>query len=68
MVKLNVREMSCGHCAASVQKAVRAADPAAEVDVDLKTGTVVVTSALLDDGTVMSLIHEAGYPNEAMTA
>lgn len=60
-MKLKVEKMSCGHCASSVGKAVRAVDPAADVAVDLRAGTVSVTSQ--SDGALISeAIRAAGYP------
>ena len=44
MITLNVPDMSCGHCKATVEKAVAGADPAAQVAVDLTTRRVGVTS------------------------
>ena len=38
MLKLKVDEMSCGHCASTVQKAVKSVDPVAQVSVDLPPG------------------------------
>jgi copper chaperone len=37
--KFNVTGMSCGHCVSTVQNAVQAVDPEAQVTVDLETGT-----------------------------
>ena len=44
MITLNVPEMSCGHCKATVEKAVAGVDPAAKVSVDLTSRSVGVTS------------------------
>ena len=44
MLKLKVPDMSCGHCASTVEKAVRTVDPAAQVTVDLGSSTVAVES------------------------
>lgn len=44
MITLNVPDMSCGHCKATVEKAVAGVDPAAKVAVDLSTRSVGVTS------------------------
>lgn len=63
MLKLKVEEMSCGHCAATVQKAVKDVDPAAKVDVDLPTGTVSVETTA-DAARIGNAIRSAGYPNQ----
>ena len=67
MLKLRVDEMSCGHCVSTVQKAVKSVDPAAQVSVDLPTGTVTVESAASED-TITDAIRSAGYPAERSTA
>ncbi len=63
MLKLKVEDMSCGHCAATVQKAVRSVDPAADVKVDLAGGTVSVASNA-EDNRIREAIEKAGYPNQ----
>jgi copper chaperone len=61
MYQLEVQNMTCGHCAATVSKAVKALDSEATVNVDLAAKTVAVnTSVPLD--VVRSVIVEAGYP------
>lgn len=67
MLKLKVDEMSCGHCVSTVQKAVKSVDPAAQVSVDLPTGTVAVESAASQD-TITDAIRSAGYPAERLVA
>ena len=44
MVTLNVPDMSCGHCKASVEQALTALDPKAKVVVDLVGRRVAVDS------------------------
>jgi copper chaperone CopZ len=61
MYQLTVEGMSCGHCTASVTKAVQALDAGARVEVDLATQTVrVETRAALAD--VTAAVAEAGFP------
>jgi len=67
MLKLRVEDMTCGHCAAMVQKAVKRVDPAATVDVDLTSGIVSVASRA-DEARVSEAIRSAGYPNETIAA
>lgn len=67
MLKLKVEDMTCGHCAAAVQKAVRSVDPAAKVDVDLSAGTVTVETGA-DEGRIGNAISSAGYSNQALAA
>ncbi|MGP9824239.1 heavy-metal-associated domain-containing protein [Ectopseudomonas khazarica] len=44
MQQFKVSGMSCGHCARAVTQAIKALDPAAQVDVDLAAGLVQVDS------------------------
>jgi len=60
MLTLNVKGMTCGHCANAVTRAVAEVDPKAQVRVDLEAGRVEVeTSASAAD--VAAAVTEAGY-------
>lgn len=61
MLEFNVEGMSCGHCVNRVTQAVRQADPAAGVEVDLATHTVRVETRK-DRTTVAAALTDAGYP------
>ncbi|MCF1502361.1 heavy metal translocating P-type ATPase [Afifella sp. H1R] len=67
MLKLKVEEMSCKHCVANVEKAVKGVDPEAKVDVDLDAGTAAIESSA-DEAAIEAAIREAGYPNEKLAA
>lgn len=67
MTTFAVPEMSCGHCTSAIERAIRAADPAASVVCDLKTRRVHVTSAV-DDEALAGTIRAAGYEVEAAGA
>lgn len=67
MLKLRVPEMSCGHCASTVEKAVKSIDPAARVAVDLDSSTVAVESKA-DENAICDVIRSAGYDNEKLAA
>ncbi|MDO9525274.1 MAG: heavy-metal-associated domain-containing protein [Gemmobacter sp.] len=41
-MQLSVPDMSCGHCKASVETALKALDPSAQVQVDLATRQVTL--------------------------
>jgi copper chaperone len=57
-----VTGMTCQHCVASVTEEVREIPGVENVEVDLDTGTVTVTSAeSLDDAAVAAAVEEAGY-------
>ena len=64
MLKLNVPDMTCGHCAGVVEKAVRAVAPAATVTVDLSSKLVTIDTAV-SIAAVSGAIQQAGYANKA---
>ncbi|PBB89595.1 heavy metal transporter [Mesorhizobium sp. WSM3864] len=67
MLKLKVPDMSCGHCASTIEKAVRSVDPAAHVTVDLGSSTVAVETEA-DETAIRDVIKTAGYDNEKAAA
>lgn len=60
-MKFSVPDMSCGHCTAAIEKAIRAADPAATVHTDLGERRVEVGSTL-DTEALIAVLDRAGYP------
>ena len=57
-----VTGMTCGHCVASVTEEVREVPGVTELDVDLASGTLTVTSDQpVDDAAVREAVAEAGY-------
>ena len=57
-----VTGMTCGHCVASVTEEVSGLAGVEDVQVDLGSGRVVVTSATdLDPADVAAAVEEAGY-------
>ncbi|MBN9072704.1 MAG: heavy-metal-associated domain-containing protein [Rhizobiales bacterium] len=67
MLKLKVPDMSCGHCASTIEKAVKSVDPSARVTVDLGSSTVAVETRA-DETAVSAVIKSAGYENEKVAA
>lgn len=55
MTKFSIPDMSCGHCKATVEKAVASLDPAAKVAVDLTTRLVDVTSTSTTEALIAAL-------------
>jgi len=45
MIEISVTDMTCGHCASAITKAVRETDAAARCEVDLATKRVRIASA-----------------------
>ena len=60
MLSFQIPDMTCGHCARAVTEAVKAADPAAVVQIDLPTHRVEVQTATPREAVVAQLV-EAGY-------
>lgn len=61
MFEFQLPDLSCSHCVAAVTQALKAADPAATVAVDLPQHTVQVTSGL-PRAAIAAALTEAGYP------
>jgi copper chaperone len=60
MPQFLVSDMTCGHCASTITKALKAQDSRAKVDIDLDRHLVKVESALSADEIAAS-IAKAGY-------
>lgn len=57
-----VTGMTCGHCVASVTEEVNEITGVENVDIDLATGSVTITSSQpLEDDAVRAAVEEAGY-------
>jgi copper ion binding protein len=57
-----VQGMTCGHCVSSVTEEVGELAGVTDVQVDLESGRVIVTSdAPLPDDSVRAAVQEAGY-------
>jgi copper chaperone CopZ len=62
-----VKGMSCSGCVSSVTKALKLADPNAEVSVELEGGKVTLESGLSDDA-IRLAIEDAGFDFEGRGA
>ncbi|MEC9472561.1 MAG: heavy-metal-associated domain-containing protein [Pseudomonadota bacterium] len=60
MMKFSVPDMSCGHCAATIEKAVKTVDASASVACDLETSLVEIGTSV-EQKTIMEAINKAGY-------
>lgn len=60
MTRINVANMTCGHCKAAVEKAVASVDPEARVSVDLPGRTVEVDSDAADQA-LLAAVQAEGY-------
>jgi copper chaperone CopZ len=61
MTTFHIPDMSCGHCKATVEKTIRALDPAAQIEFDMAARRISVESST-DAGRVRTALAEAGYP------
>ena len=60
MIELSVPDMTCGHCASSITRAVKDVDAQGTCDVDLRERKVRIRSARPAEAFVAA-IAEAGY-------
>lgn len=61
MVSFQVDDMTCGHCASTITKALKAADRDARVNIDLARHLVEVEPAQAAPEELREAIAEAGY-------
>jgi len=61
MLTYRVDDMTCGHCASTITKAVRAVDAGAKVEVDLAQQLVTVEPTEADAAELAEAITAAGY-------
>lgn len=61
MLTFKVQDMTCGHCASTITRAVAEVDQDAKVTVDLSGHLVTVESAKADAETLGEAIAQAGY-------
>lgn len=70
MQAFRVDDMTCGHCASTITKALKETDPNARVTIDLGQHLVMVEPTEADTQELSNAISEAGYtpvPVEAQT-
>ena len=61
MTTFTVPDMSCGHCSATITKAIGALDAAAKVQCDLALHTVTVAGATASEAALIATMKAAGY-------
>ena len=64
MLKLNVPDMTCGHCVGTVTKAVKSVDSSAAVTVDLPSKIVTIETTA-DASRISEAVDSAGHANNA---
>lgn len=61
MMEFKVEDMSCGHCAGVITKAVKELDAQATIEIDLSQKIVKVETSR-DRATLVQALDDAGYP------
>ncbi len=61
MITFEVNDMTCGHCASTITRAVKNLDQDARVQIDLATHQVAITSRTAELQELTDAITEAGY-------
>lgn len=61
MLAFQVKDMTCGHCASTITKAVKATDKDAKVRIDLAGQMVTVEPTEASAEEIRDAIAEAGY-------
>ena len=60
MIELNVNDMTCGGCVASITRVVKGLDANATIDADVASKRVKIES-VIDSDKVLAAIADAGY-------
>lgn len=66
-MQFHVENMTCGGCARGVTKAIQSVDPAATVETDPSTRSVVVITAS-PQAAIQAALAQAGFPAETRSA
>jgi len=68
MLAYRIEDMTCGHCASTITRAVRDVDAGAKVEVDIGQHLVRIEPAGGDAAAFAQAITEAGYTPVQVTA
>ncbi|MEQ1517467.1 MAG: heavy-metal-associated domain-containing protein [Usitatibacteraceae bacterium] len=60
MIEMNIEDMTCGGCVASITRVVKNLDPNAEVNADVASKRVKIDSVIEAESVVAAITH-AGY-------
>ena len=61
MIAFEVNDMTCGHCASTITKSLKAADPNAKVTIDIGRHLVIVQPAAAVSHDLREAIVDDGY-------
>ena len=68
MTIFEVKDMTCGHCASTISKAVKDVDQGAKVQIDLATHRVTIDPTQTNAAELSDAIRRAGYTPVAVDA
>ncbi len=68
MVTFRIPDMTCGHCAATISRAIAAEDSGARLDFDLPAQLLRVKPGTASPAELEAAIREAGYTPAAVDA
>ncbi len=60
-IKIPIEGMSCGNCAAAVERALKAVPGVGDVQVDHEGGSATVEAEGVDKATLADAVEDAGY-------
>ncbi|WP_219220294.1 heavy-metal-associated domain-containing protein [Variovorax boronicumulans] len=61
MISIEVKDMTCGHCASALRQAIAAIDVGATVKIDLAARLLHIDSAVADAPALIEAVRAAGY-------
>ncbi len=61
MTTLHIPDMSCGHCKATIETAIKALDSSAQLSFNMETRHVQISSQVQTE-TLIAALAKAGYP------
>ncbi|KAB2895600.1 MAG: heavy-metal-associated domain-containing protein [Burkholderiaceae bacterium] len=64
MIEFKVTDMTCGHCASTIAKALRFVDAQAKVEINIAQRHVTIEPGEADAGEFAEAIKDAGYTPE----
>lgn len=61
MISIEVKDMTCGHCASALRQAIAAIDAGAAVKIDLAARLLHIDAAVADAPALIAAVRAAGY-------
>ena len=61
MIEFEIQDMTCGHCVSTLTKALKAVDPAAELQFDLAAHRLSIQPGQTDRAALQAAIERAGF-------